>query len=112
MPVGPSSSGGCACPGSPLHLSMRPPPLRLKPSCSNQLLVLAPAIPGANPFSDVLPPALRFQERLVQKNETHPTLAQGFSKIVLLSLICSAKRCKLDSAKRFLKSLGAELVNI
>ena len=35
-------------------------------------VVLALAIPGATPFSGVLPPALCFQVSLVQKNETHP----------------------------------------
>ena len=71
-PFGSSSSGEYGCIGCPIHLFLFPPHRRLRPSRSNQFVVLVLAIPGANPFSDVLLPPLRFQKRRVQKNETHP----------------------------------------
>jgi hypothetical protein len=71
-PFGSSSSGERGWTGCPTHRSMLPPNLRLRPSRSTQLVVLALAIPGANLFSDALLPPLRFQKRRVQKNETHP----------------------------------------
>ena len=43
------------------------PHRRLRPSRSNQFVVLVLAIPGANPFSDVLLPPLRVSEEVVCK---------------------------------------------
>ena len=71
-PFGSSSSGEYGCTGCLIHLFLFPPQRRLRPSRSNQFVVLVLAIPGANPFSDAFRPALRFQQRRVQKNETHP----------------------------------------
>src|SRR5260370_22705811 len=75
VPCGSSSFGERAPIGCPIHLCLFPPNLRLRPSRSNQFVVLVLAIPGADPFSDVLLPPLSLRERRVQKNETHPPLA-------------------------------------
>src|SRR5213078_1886855 len=72
VPVGSSSCGEYGWIGCHTHRSMLPPHRRLRPSRSNQLVVLVLAIPGANLFSDGLLPPLRFQKRRVQKNEQHP----------------------------------------
>ena len=56
----------------PIHLFLLPLPRRLRSSRSNQFVVLVLAIPGTSPFSDAIRPPLRFLERSVQKNETHP----------------------------------------
>src|SRR5260221_12954564 len=60
-----------------MHLSTLASHRRLRHSRRTPLVVLALTIPGANPFSDALPPPLRFQERLMQKNETHPNPRSG-----------------------------------
>src|SRR5713101_1968514 len=85
-PVGSSSSGERGWTGCPTHRSMLPPHRRLRPSRSNQLVVLALAIPGANLFSDALLPPLRFQKRRVQKNETHPY--PGSFSLELFRAVC------------------------
>jgi hypothetical protein len=74
-PFGSSSSGQYGCTGCLTHLFLFPPHRRLRPSQSNRLVVLVLAIPGANPFSGVLLPPLQFQERRLQKKETHPLYA-------------------------------------
>ncbi len=74
VPCGSSSFGERAPIGCPIYLCLFPPNLRLRPSRSNQFVVLVLAIPGADPFSDVLLPPLSLRERRVQKNETHPSV--------------------------------------
>jgi hypothetical protein len=61
--------------GCLIHLFLFPPHRLLKPSRSNQDDELVLAIPGANPFSDVLFPPLLLQKSFVQNNETRPKLA-------------------------------------
>jgi hypothetical protein len=71
-PCGSSSSGEYECIGCLIPLLLRPSLRQLRPSPSNQPLVLALVTPGANRFSDVLLPSLLLQKRFVQKNEPHP----------------------------------------
>ena len=97
MPVGSSSSGAYGCTGYPTHRSTLPPNLRLRPSPSNQLVVLVLAISGANLFSDGLLPPLRFQKRRVQKNETHPRYSMNIRTVAAtLSLPQEALLFDLD----------------
>src|SRR5205823_10392051 len=77
VPFGSSSSGAYGCIGYLTHPLLLPPLRRLRSSRGTKRLVLALAIPGANPFSDVLLPSLLLQKRFVQKNEPHPS---GFAE--------------------------------
>ena len=78
VPFGSSSFGEYGSIGCLIPLLLLPLHRRLRPSArSNQLIVLALAIPGANPFSDVLLRPVLLQKRLVQKNETHPSQSKA-----------------------------------
>src|SRR6266566_1250710 len=82
VPFGSSSFGEYGSIGCLIPLLLLPLHRRLRPSArSNQLIVLALAIPGANPFSDVLLRPVLLQKRLVQKNETHPWLSLALCSI-------------------------------
>lgn len=72
VPCGSSSSGAYGCLDGRIPLALLLPRRRLRPSRSNQRLVLVLGTPGANPFSDALLPPLVLQKSFVQKNETHP----------------------------------------
>jgi hypothetical protein len=79
VPVGSSSCGAYGCIGCLIPMLLLPPLRRLRPSRRIQLVVLALATPGTNPFSDVLLPPLLLQQRCVQKNETHPPIFRSSS---------------------------------
>lgn len=59
------------------RLSTMPLHRRLMLSQSNRPVVLALAIPGANPFSGILLPPLCALETRVQKNNMHPYQRSG-----------------------------------